>query len=207
MQCCGTILRPLEQVFGAPSGTVSIWRQFRVGTLAAKWMEMTWIYYWVVSVFWDLLALLAMFWNNKNTQYLIARFRQKGPLAARLKGAARFTYPLSQEDKSDQMPQCLIMYCAGVVINGILPWAWGCNTIGFLYISNSGSANAQPPGCFCPWTFSLNIGLDMFPLDSFMLCLHSLPGYSTGEFQALQLIVLAAFDALDYPLAPCMLEI
>ena len=62
-----------------------------------------------------------------------------------------------------------------------------------LYISNSGSANAQLPGCFCPWTFSLNIGLNMFPLDSFMSCLHSLIGYSTGEFQALQLIVLAAF--------------
>ena len=66
-------------------------------------------------------------------------------------------------------------------------------TLGFLYINNSGSANAQLPGCFCPWTFSLNIGLNMFPLDSFMSCLHSILGYSTGEFQALQLIVLAAF--------------
>ena len=27
-------------------------------------------------------------------------------------------------------------------------------TLGFLYISNSGSANAQLPRCFCPWTFS-----------------------------------------------------
>ena len=70
-------------------------------------------------------------------------------------------------------------------------------TLGFLYISNSGSANAQHPGCFCPWTFSLNIGLNMFPLDSFMSCLHSLLGYSTGEFQALQLIVLVAFGAVD----------
>ena len=32
---------------------------------------------------------------------------------------------------------------------------------------------------------------------SFMSCLHSLLGYSTGEFQALQLIVLAAFGAVD----------
>ena len=78
-------------------------------------------------------------------------------------------------------------------------------TLGFLYISNSGSANAQLPGCFCPWTFSLNIGLNMFPLDSFMSCLHSLQGYSTGEFQALQLIAFAAFGAVDQPLAPCML--
>ena len=57
----------------------------------------------------------------------------------------------------------------------------------FLYISYSGSANAQLPGCFCPWIFSLNIGLNMFPLDSFMSCLHSLtrilyrgvPGFAT----------------------------
>ena len=74
------------------------------------------------------------------------------------------------------------------------------STLGFLYISNSGSANSQLPRCFCPWTFSLNIGLNMFPLDSFMSFLHSLPfptRYSTGELQALQLIVLAAFGAVD----------
>ena len=70
-------------------------------------------------------------------------------------------------------------------------------TLGFLYISNSGSVNTQLPGCFCPWTFSLNIGLNMFRLDSFMSCLHSLLGYSTGESQALQVIVLAAFVAVD----------
>ena len=70
-------------------------------------------------------------------------------------------------------------------------------TLGFLYISNSGSANAQLPRCFCPWTFSLNIGLNMFPLDSFRSYLHSLLGNSTGEFQALQLIVFATFGAVD----------
>ena len=70
-------------------------------------------------------------------------------------------------------------------------------TLGFLSISSSGSANAQLPRCFHPWTFSLNIGLDMFPLDSFMSSLHLLLRYFTGEFQALQLIVLAAFDAVD----------
>ena len=70
-------------------------------------------------------------------------------------------------------------------------------TLDFLYISKSGSANAQLPGCFCPWTFSLNIGLSIFPLDSFMSCLHSLLGYSTGEFRALQLIVFAAFGTVD----------
>ena len=45
----------------------------------------------------------------------------------------------------------------------------------------------------------------MCPLDSFMPCLHSLPKYSTGEFQALQLIVFMAFGAVDKPLAPGML--
>ena len=69
-------------------------------------------------------------------------------------------------------------------------------TLGFLYIRYSGSANAQLSGCFCSWTFSLNNGLNMLPLDSFMSFLHSLLGYSTGEFQALQLIVLAAFGAV-----------
>ena len=59
--------------------------------------------------------------------------------------------------------------------------------LGFLKPSSSGSANAQFPGCFRPWTFSLNIGLNMFSSDSFMSCLQSLLGYSTGEFQALQL--------------------
>ena len=66
-------------------------------------------------------------------------------------------------------------------------------TLCFLYVSNSGSANAQLPGCLHPWTFSLNIGLNMFPLESFMSYLHSLLRYSTGLFQALQLIVLAVF--------------
>ena len=51
----------------------------------------------------------------------------------------------------------------------------------FLYLSNSGAANAQLSGCFCPWTFSLYIGLNMLPLDSFMSCLHSLQRYSTGD--------------------------
>ena len=78
-----------------------------------------------------------------------------------------------------------------MVINYILIY-----TLGFLHISSSGSANVLP-GCFCPWTFSLNFGLNMLVSDSFMSCLHTLLGYSTGEFQALQLIVLVAFGAVD----------
>ena len=71
--------------------------------------------------------------------------------------------------------------------------------LGFLYLSSYSSANAQLPGCFRPWTFPLNIGLNMLPLDSFMSYLHTLLGYPTWEFQALQLIVLAAFGAVDWP--------
>ena len=60
-------------------------------------------------------------------------------------------------------------------------------TFVFLYISKSGSANAQLPGCFCPWTFSLNIGLRMFPLDSLYVMFTSptrifyrrVPGFAT----------------------------
>ena len=73
-------------------------------------------------------------------------------------------------------------------------------TFSFLLLSSSGSAKAQLPGCFRPWTFSLNIGLNMLPSDSFMSRLQSLQGYSTGEFQALQLIVLAVSIAMDEPL-------
>ena len=78
-------------------------------------------------------------------------------------------------------------------------------TSGFFHISSSGSANVQLPVWFRPWTFSLNIGLNTFSLDFFMSCLHSLLGYSAGEFQPLQLIVIAAFGDVDSPLAPCIL--
>ena len=70
-------------------------------------------------------------------------------------------------------------------------------TLGFIYLSRSGSANAKLPGCFHPWIFSLDIGLNTLPLDSFMSCLHFLLGYSTGEFQAFHLIVLVEFGTVD----------
>ena len=43
----------------------------------------------------------------------------------------------------------------------------------------------------------LNIGLNTSPSDSFVSYLNSHLGYSAGEFQALQLIVLAVFGAVD----------
>ena len=53
------------------------------------------------------------------------------------------------------------------------------------------------PGCFCPWTFFQNIGFNMVPSDPFMSHLSTQLGYSAREFQALQLIVLAAFGVVD----------
>ena len=53
------------------------------------------------------------------------------------------------------------------------------------------------PGCFCPWTFFQNIGFNTALTDPFMSHLATQLGYSAGEFQALQLIVLAAFGVVD----------
>ena len=57
-------------------------------------------------------------------------------------------------------------------------------------LSSSDSANVHIPGCFCSWTFPLNMGFNIS--DSFMSCLDSLLGYSKGELR-------------DEPLASCML--
>ena len=46
-----------------------------------------------------------------------------------------------------------------------------------LFVSTSGSANVHLPGFLHPWTFSLNIGLNMLPSDSFMSFLDSLQIY------------------------------
>ena len=53
------------------------------------------------------------------------------------------------------------------------------------------------PGCFCPWTFFQNIGFNMVPSDPCMSHLATQLEYSAGEFQALQLIVLATFGVVD----------
>ena len=59
--------------------------------------------------------------------------------------------------------------------------------------------NPSPPGCLSPWTFFHNIGFNMVPSDPFMSHLATQLGYSAGEFQALQLIVLATFGVVDLP--------
>ena len=57
--------------------------------------------------------------------------------------------------------------------------------------------NPSPPRMFCPWTFFQNIGFNMVPSDPFMSHLATQLGYSVGEPQALQLIVIAAFGVVD----------
>ena len=53
------------------------------------------------------------------------------------------------------------------------------------WLNSSGSANAHLPGCFRPWAFPLNIGLNMLLSDCFMPCSDFLLGYSPNEIQAL----------------------
>ena len=74
----------------------------------------------------------------------------------------------------------LLVFVLNILILGI----W-CSTIPHL------------PGCFCPWTFFENIGFNTVLTDPFMSHLATELGYSAGEFQALQLIVLVAFGVVD----------
>ena len=50
---------------------------------------------------------------------------------------------------------------------------------------------------YCPWTFFENIGFNTVLTDPFLSHLATQLGYSAGEFQALQLIVLVAFGVMD----------
>ena len=81
------------------------------------------------------------------------------------------------------IPGCLWLL-AFVLNNTLLLGIW-CSTIPHL------------PGCFCPWTFFQNFGFNMVPSDPCMSHLATQLGYSAGEFQALELIVLATFDVVD----------
>ena len=60
--------------------------------------------------------------------------------------------------------------------------------------------NPSPPRMFLSfffWTFFQNVGFNTVLTDPFMSYLAALLGYSAGEFQALQLILLAAFGVVD----------
>ena len=57
--------------------------------------------------------------------------------------------------------------------------------------------NPSPPRMFLSLDLLHNIGFNMVPSDPFMSHLATQLGYSAGEFEALQLIVLAAFGVVD----------
>ena len=94
-----------------------------------------------------------------------------------------FTNCVLLSDDNSLIPGCLWLLV--FVLNNILILGIWCSTIPHL------------PGCFCPWTFFQNIGFNMVPSDPFMSHLAAQLGYSAGEFQALQLIVLVAFGVVD----------
>ena len=82
------------------------------------------------------------------------------------------------------IPECLWFFWYLFLNNTLILDIW-CSTILHL------------PRCFCPWTFFQNIGFNMVPSDPFMSHLATQLGYSAGEFQALQLFVLATFGVVD----------
>ena len=82
-----------------------------------------------------------------------------------------------------------------LILGCLWPLVFVLNNILILGIWHS--AISHLPGCFCPWTFFQNIRFSMVSLDPFMSHLATQLGYSAGEFQALQLIVLAAFSVVD----------
>ena len=94
-----------------------------------------------------------------------------------------FTNCVLLSDDNNLIPGCL--WLLAFVLNNTLILGIWCATIPHLQ------------GCFCPWTFFQNIGFNMVAADPFMLHLATQLGYSAGEFQALQLIVLATFGVVD----------
>ena len=94
-----------------------------------------------------------------------------------------FTNCVLLSDDYSLIPGCL--WLLTFVLNNTLMLGIWCSTIPHLQ------------GCFCPWTFFQNTGFNMVPSDPFMSHLATRLGYSAGEFQALQLIVLATFGVVD----------
>ena len=94
-----------------------------------------------------------------------------------------FTNCVLPSDDINLIPGCL--WLLAFVLNNTLILGICCSLIPHL------------PGCFCPWAFFHNIGFNMVPSYPLMSHLATQLGYSAGEFQALQLIVLATFGVVD----------
>ena len=90
---------------------------------------------------------------------------------------------------------CVLLYDDSLIPGSLRPLVFVLNN--FLILGIWCSAISHLPGCFCPWTFFQNIRFNMVPSDPFMSHQATQLGYSAGEFQALQLIVLVAFGVMD----------
>ena len=90
---------------------------------------------------------------------------------------------------------CVLLFDKSLILGCLWPLVFVLNNILILGIWISTIPHL--PGCFGPWTFFENIGFNTVLTDPFMSHLATQLGYSAGEFQALQLIVLAAFGVVD----------
>ena len=90
---------------------------------------------------------------------------------------------------------CVLLFDKSLILGCLWPLVFVLNNT--LILGIWCSTIPHLPGCFCPWTFFQNIGFNTVLTDPFMSHLATQLGYSAGEFQALQLIVLAAFGVVD----------
>ena len=90
---------------------------------------------------------------------------------------------------------CVLLFDESLILGCLWPLVFVLNNT--LILGIWCSTIPHLPGCFCPWTFYGNIGFNTVLTDPFMSHLATQLGYSAGEFQALQLIVLAAFGVVD----------
>ena len=98
---------------------------------------------------------------------------------------------------------CFLWFTNCVLLSDYNSWIPGCLSLLAFHFKNTlilgiwCSTIPHLPGCFCPWTFFQNIGFNMVPSDPFMSHRATQLGYSAGEFQALQLIVLVMFGVVN----------
>ena len=90
---------------------------------------------------------------------------------------------------------CVLLFDKSLILGCLWPLVFALNNT--LILGIWCSTIPYLPGCFCPWTFFQNIGFNMVLTDPFMSHLATQVRYFAGEFQALQLIVLAAFGVVD----------
>ena len=90
---------------------------------------------------------------------------------------------------------CVLLFDKSLILGHLWPLVFVLNNI--LILGIWCFTIPHLPGCFCPWTFFENIGFNTVLMDPFMSHLATQLGYSAGGFQALQLIVLVAFDFVD----------